>query len=60
MSWETVIDETWQRIDPGLYVNDRGYEITRTGPRTWTLSGLTIDETRHRTLKAAQAHADRA
>lgn len=51
----------WMREAPGHYTGLNGNaEVVRTGPRTWTLSwslGL-HDESRHRTLRSAQAHAE--
>jgi len=58
VSWECVIDETWERVYSGYYVNGRGWEILKSGPATWTLNDLRNEETRHRTLKAAMAAAD--
>jgi hypothetical protein len=62
MSYEVCWDETWTRVDPGYYTNDRGMEIIRTGPATWTLSYWVTGEddlgSRHRTLRAAKAAAD--
>lgn len=59
MAYEICWDQTWERIHPGYYVNDRGMEIIKTGPATWTLNDLRNDDTTHRTLKAAQSEADR-
>jgi hypothetical protein len=59
VSYEYCWDETWERQHPGYYMNDRGWEITKTGPATWTLNDLRNEDTRYRTLRAAKAAADK-
>ncbi len=58
MSYEYTWDESWKRVHPGFYMNDRGMEIAKTGPATWTLYDLRNEETRYRTLRAAKSAAD--
>lgn len=59
MSYEVCWDETWERVNPGHYINDRGMEIIKSGPATWTLSTpMGNEDTTHRTLRAAKAAAD--
>lgn len=57
MAYEVCWDQTWERVNPGHYTNDRGMEIIKSDTG-WVLSDGRNEDTTYRTLKAAKAAAD--